>query len=155
MTAQQITERIEPVPQIRESKSLDEYLQRELKPRSLGIAKYIQREPHRFFSSIVVGVFDSLPDWISFDLAKVAVTTGMEHDKEVEDSLGLLIFDGTERMFAIDGQHRVKGIQIALEQNASEPLTDQYSVLFVAHVDDKPGRIRTRRLFSDINKKGG
>ena len=54
-------------------------------------------------------------------------------------------------MFAIDGQHRIEGIKAAFAENPERINDDQYSVIFVAHRDDKPGKVRTRRLFSDIN----
>ena len=69
-----------------------------------------------------------------------------------------MLFDGDEKMFAIDGQHRVAGIQLAYqeemnkEENKRVLIDDQYSVVFVAHIDDRPEMKRTRKLFSDINK---
>ena len=68
-----------------------------------------------------------------------------------ESSMGIMVFEGNEKIFAIDGQHRVEGIKIALEKNYEEIKDDQYSVLFISHIDDEEGRKRTRRLFSDIN----
>ena len=35
----------------------------------------------------------------------------------VEGALGLLVLEGTERLFAIDGQHRVVGIREAVESD--------------------------------------
>ncbi len=55
-------------------------------------------------------------------------------------------------MFAIDGQHRVEGIKRAYKENPDHIRHDQYPVIFVAHLDTPDGKIRTRRLFCDINK---
>ena len=97
-------------------------------------------------------MFDALPKWVQFDLSKAAHELDMPDVENIEDSLGVLIFDGKEKMFAIDGQHRVEGIKIARAKDAKKIIKDQYAVILVAHVDDKLGKVRTRRLFSDINK---
>lgn len=153
MNAEQIAKRIETSKNIREAKSLEDFLQRQLKDRVKGIATYLLQRPNRFFNAIIIGVFDALPQWVQFDLSKAAHELGMPDVENVEDSLGVLIFDGKEKMFAIDGQHRVEGIKIARAKDPEKVGKDQYAVILVAHVDDKTGKVRTRRLFSDINKR--
>ncbi len=153
MSAEQIAKRIQTSKNIREAKSLEDFLQRQLKERVKGIANYLVQRPNRFFNAIIIGVFDALPKWVQFDLSKAAHELDMPDVENIEDSLGVLIFDGKEKMFAIDGQHRVEGIKIARAKDAEKIVKDQYAVILVAHVDDKPGKVRTRRLFSDINKR--
>lgn len=156
MTAQQISEWILPAKDIRETKSLDEELQRTLKDRKKKIADYLLTNESRFFNSIIVGVFSGVPDWVEFDLSKASKLIGNEETESyIKESVGLLAFDGDEKMFAIDGQHRVAGIQIAYEKDKNQEILkdDQFSVIFIAHLDDESGRKRTRKLFSDINKK--
>ena len=152
MSAEQIAQRID-LKNIREAKALEDFLQRKLKDRVKGIAGYLLHRPNRFFNSIVIGVFDALPKWVQFDFAKAARELNMPDVENIEDSLGVLIFDGKEKMFAIDGQHRIAGIKIACEKEREKIGSDQYAVILVAHIDDKQGKIRTRRLFSDINKR--
>ncbi|WP_297332675.1 DGQHR domain-containing protein [Flavobacterium sp.] len=152
MTAKQISDSVSTVKEIREAESLDEVLQRKLKERKHDIARYLLSHDSRFFNSIILGVFDGVPDWIEFDLTKKFLEVLDESDIEnSESSMGIMIFDGNEKIFAIDGQHRVEGIKIALEKAPEKVKDDQYSVLFIAHIDDEEGRKRTRRLFSDIN----
>lgn len=152
MTAKQISESVSTVKEIREAETLDEVLQRKLKERKHDIARYLLSHDSRFFNSIILGVFDGVPDWIEFDLTKKFQEVLDESDiKNSESSMGIMIFDGNEKIFAIDGQHRVEGIKIALEKAPDKVKDDQYSVLFIAHIDDEEGRKRTRRLFSDIN----
>jgi DNA sulfur modification protein DndB len=153
MSAEQISKRIETSKNIREAKSLEDFLQRQLKDRVKGIANYLVQRPNRFFNAIIVGVFDALPKWVQFDLSKAADELDMPDVENIQDSLGVLIFDGKEKMFAIDGQHRVEGIKIARAKDAETIIKDQFAVILVAHVDDKLGKVRTRRLFSDINKR--
>jgi DNA sulfur modification protein DndB len=159
MTTEQISKWIKTAKDIREAKSLDEELQRDLKERKKQIAKYLLSDNSRFFNSIIVGIFDGIPDWREFDLSKAQEEYSDQFNSSYfKESLGLMVFNGDEKMFAIDGQHRVAGIQMAYDEDCETDakdriLTDdQYSVIFVAHVDDCLGMKRTRKLFSDINK---
>lgn len=155
MNGNQISEWIETAKEIREAKYLDDYLQRTLKDRKESVAEYLLKDDSRFFNSIIVGVFEGMPDWVDFDFPKLNdVVSSQNEAKEIRESIGLMIFNGEERMFAIDGQHRVEGIKIAYQNsNLNVLVDDQFSVLFVAHMDDAKGKKRTRKLFSDINKK--
>lgn len=152
MDAQQISLHVVSSQEIREAKELEDFLQRTLKPRVNEIALYLRKRNSRFFSSIIVGVFDGLPEWNEFDLSGVAELSGIENFKELQESVGLLTFSGNEKMFAIDGQHRVEGIKIAFAKDPDRFQSDQYSVTFIAHLDTTAGKVRTRRLFCDINK---
>ncbi len=159
MTAAQINDWVLASKEIREAKSLDEILQRDLKERRKAIAKYLLKNDRRFFNSLVVGVFKGLPDWVEFNLDKTMnLVGGGDYFHQLKDSIGLLIFNGDEQMFAIDGQHRVAGIKIAYDEEKKKKVEnrilndDQFPVVFLAHIDDEPGRKRTRKLFSDINK---
>jgi DNA sulfur modification protein DndB len=155
MSAKQIAEWVLPVKDIREAKALDDLLQRSLNDgRKEAISKYLQSDDSRFFNSIIVGVFDAMPDWLEFDISKANLYVNSKSDlKTAKESVGLLIFNGYEKMFAIDGQHRVAGIKIAHNEDSKNVLVDdQFSVIFIAHVDDALGKKRTRKLFSDINK---
>lgn len=155
MSAKQIAKWVVPVKDIRETKALDDLLQRSLNDgRKEAISKYLRTDDSRFFNSIIVGVFDGMPDWLEFDISKASTYVNSKLDLKIaKESVGLLIFNGDEKMFAIDGQHRVAGIMIAHELDSNNLLADdQFSVIFIAHIDDELGKKRTRKLFSDINK---
>jgi DNA sulfur modification protein DndB len=152
LKAEDIYKRIKPSHEIREAKALEDFLQRTLKPRVEKIARYLGKRDSRFFNSIIVGVFDGLPSWAEFDIKKVEQKLNGEGLSEVKESVGLLIFEGREKMFAIDGQHRVEGIKIAYKKNPQRLSGDQFPVIFLAHLDTPAGKVRTRRLFCDINK---
>lgn len=157
MSAGQINERITTDKKYRENPELDNILQRGLKFRKEAIAKYLLTNNSRFFNSIIVGVFDGLPQWHEFSVESKLDEID-PRDKEEVASVGLLEFMGDEEMFAVDGQHRVAGIQIAYQNEMTkleatrELSNDKFSVIFIAHIDDVLGRKRTRKLFSDINK---
>ncbi|OYZ01876.1 MAG: hypothetical protein B7Y37_04580 [Sphingobacteriia bacterium 28-36-52] len=155
MSAEQIHNVIQPAKNIRESISLDEILQRDLKDRRKAIARYLLQNESHFFNSIIAGVFEEVPDWIEFKFSETeSHKFNPSQLSNLRESMGFLILSGNEKIFAIDGQHRVAGIQIAYQDQKSKNkiIDDQFSVIFVAHVDDESGRKRTRKLFSDINK---
>ena len=121
MTASQIYDWIQTAKDIREAKSLDEELQRDLKNRKKDIAKYLLNDKSRFFNSIIVGIFDGVPDWLEFDLSRAQEQFSDNLDEiYMKDSIGLMLFDGDEKMFAIDGQHRVAGIQLAYQEEMNK-----------------------------------
>ena len=153
MKAGHVAKHIQSAHQIREAKSLEDFLQRKLHVRCEKIARYLKTQPDHFFNSIIVGVFGGLPKWTPFDLSKAAKDLNVDEDFLESDSMGLLTFFGNEQMFAIDGQHRVEGITIAYNKSPESISDDEYSVILVAHIDDPSGKVTTRRLFSDINKR--
>ena len=89
MSSKQISRHVKTAKIIREAKALEDFLQRELKDRVKDIARYLLQRENRFFNSIIIGVFDALPQWIQFDLEKAAKTIGLPYSEEIEDSLGL------------------------------------------------------------------
>jgi DNA sulfur modification protein DndB len=152
MSAQHIKTRIVGSKDIREAKALEDYLQRRLKPRVRKIAAYLKKRDDRFFGAIILGVFGGLPDWVELDFSTVEKKLEIPDPKDIEETLGFLVFYGKEQMFAIDGQHRVEGIKQAADADPDRFQADQFPALLVAHRDDAPGKVRTRRLFCDINK---
>jgi DNA sulfur modification protein DndB len=158
MTAEQISDRVDLAMNIRESKTLEDFLQRQLKVRVKKIQDYLLNNQSHFFSSIIIGVFEGIPDWYEFNLSKAytkipIITPSQASD--LSESIGLLVLNGNEKMFAIDGQHRCRAIAEARSgRDGTKHLVDeQFSVILVPHVDNATGKKRTRRLFSDINKK--
>ncbi|EKB1952503.1 hypothetical protein CGI33_22275 [Vibrio parahaemolyticus] len=145
----QVDELISTSKEIREAASLDDYLQRELTPNVGRILEYLKVEEDRFFNSIIVGVFDGVPDWLSLNLSGID-DLEEEQKKVLDDSIGILKFNGDEKLFAIDGQHRAEAIK--KRYNEDNTYDDQISVIFVAHSDSDVGKKRTRKLFSDLNK---
>jgi len=152
LTADDIARQIKPSHEIREAKALEDYLQRALKPRVQKIATYLFRRDSRFFNSVIIGIFDGLPRWAEFELKPGNGNRKVVESPELKESIGLLIFDGKEKMFAVDGQHRVEGIKAAYKKEAERLEHDQFPVIFIAHLDTTDGKVRTRRLFCDINK---
>lgn len=145
--------------EIHERKGLSDWIQREIiSSHSDQIAKYIKETPQRFLGSLIIGVYDGNPNWaplnIKFTLDQLELSE--EQQQSMEGKLGLLHLTGKEKLFAIDGQHRVSGIKKALADTTTDSrvLNDEVSVIFVSHDESsEAGKLRTRRLFTTLNKK--
>jgi len=141
---------------IREYESLNDVLQRDLSKRSKKIRDYLLREDTRFFNSAIIGVFGDTPNWYRFDFAPSAIPN-MSLSEAFLDSIGVLELTGAETLFSIDGQHRIDGIKQAIERDRENDSNrfqyDELPVIIVAHNDNEQGKVRTRRLFSEINTK--
>ena len=65
--------------------------------------------------------------------------------------MGFLRLNGEEKIFPVDGQHRVEGIKEALIKNPK--LEDEtISVILIGHQKNQEGMERTRRIFSTLNR---
>lgn len=137
---------------IREYPTLNDVLQRDLSARSKKIKNYLIREESRFFNSAIIGLYGETPNWYQFNFSPSAIPE-MELSEEILDTIGILEFNGGEILFSIDGQHRIEGIKQALIESPDKFDFDELPVIFIAHNDSDTGKIRTRRLFSEINTK--
>ena len=155
MTMKDVASRISVVDDIHSSKSLKALLQRRLTKNSEKIATYLLGQEQRLFNAIVVGTYGGSPNWHEIDVKGRGGIA--EVPKNIEGTIGLLELRGDETLFAIDGQHRVKGIKEALPQK--EALREEeICTIFVRGVSsskrdqDPEGFQRTRRLFSTLNR---
>ncbi|MGQ8976127.1 DGQHR domain-containing protein [Acinetobacter schindleri] len=156
MTFDDLSKRVKTANEIHKSKSLSEFIQRQLNgSRAKEISDYIINNESRFFNSIVVAVYGGSPEWYQLDNIRSVIDTEEDiKDSISEDSLasvGFLSFSGEENLFALDGQHRLTGIKQSLKEN-KELRDEEISVIFVGHKNDDGGLKRTRKLFVDLNK---
>ena len=149
---QKVAELIDNNHSIREYPTLNDVLQRDLSKRSKKIKNYLIREQSRFFNSAIIGLYGENPNWYQFNFSPTSIPE-MELSEEILDTIGILEFNGGEILFSIDGQHRIDGIKQALLENPDEFKFDELPVIIIAHNDSDVGKIRTRRLFSEINTK--
>lgn len=151
-----IAERINVAGEIHKSDTLKEYIQRELDAsnHSANIKEYLLTQQQRFFSSLVIGVYGGAPKFFELEINyDDEYFQGINLPDEVEGILGFLFLKGSEALFALDGQHRVVGIRQALEHDEESSLkNEEVSVIFVAHKNDDAGMVRTRRLFTTLNR---
>jgi DNA sulfur modification protein DndB len=137
-----------------EEAKLKNWIQRKLQEgRTKEIVSYLQGQKQRFFNSLILGIYDGNPSWQELSLKTDSIYDSIDENSisYFERTFGILTLEGDERIFAIDGQHRAYSIRQAVEKT-SKLKEEEISVIFVAHKTDDVGRIRTRRLFSTLNK---
>ena len=59
--------------------------------------------------------------------------------------------NGKEKIFPVDGQHRVEGIKDALKKN-SQLANETVSVMLIGHSTTTEGMKKSRRIFSTLNR---
>lgn len=142
---------IKKTDQIHRSEQLREWIQRELTDRSNDIVQYLLTQEQRFFNAIIVGVYGGDPEWYPVEVGESPVLGPPSLDERSRSSIGLLQLSGKEKLFAIDGQHRVEAIKLALKED-DKLENEELCVIFVPHHTDRSGLERTRRLFSTLNR---
>ena len=129
---------------------LDELMQREIGDRvKKEMVPYLLHQPQRFYGALIVAVYGGEPE---FSPVKIAEHDLLDDTESSTYGFGLLRFDGSQQYFALDGQHRLKSIQLALEQNPDLG-REEVTVIIVKHESDADGLARTRRLFSTLNQR--
>ena len=153
MKMHDIAARVNTAEEIHSSNSLKELIQREVdeSKHSAQIKTYLLTQQQRLFNALVIGIYGGAPKWYELDIEGNNFLDEEDLPTYLEGTLGMLVLEGSEKLFALDGQHRVVGIRKALEEN--EDLGDEeVSAIFVAHRNDPEGLERTRRLFTKLNR---
>lgn len=129
--------------ELHKSDLLKGLLQRSITNNYKSIARYIETQQERFFNALVLAVYDGDPLWHEVRLE-------YDNGEEFYD-LGILELSGDEKIFPVDGQHRVEGIKEAVRNSAAYD-TEQIPVIFISHKTSDDGMQRSRRLFSTLNR---
>lgn len=144
------------VNEVRVGHQLSDLIQRALtEGRATEIQKYLINEVDHFFNSLVVAVYGGEPEWMEFSVNPAAGARSSVATSDVPEwarsAFGYLHLSGSETLFALDGQHRLAGIKLAVA--TKETLADErVSVIVVSHKRSDAGRRRTRKLFTTLNK---
>ena len=159
MKLKDIAERVKIAEEIYQSKILSEMVQRVIKKkRGKEIRDYLIKQEQRFFNSLIVAVYDGDPSW--YNLTHIKSNNRFESTNQLnveeipEDvvaGIGILSLNGEEKLFTLDGQHRLIGIREAVTEN-SQLGEEELSIILIAHKTDTEGRERSRRLFTTLNK---
>lgn len=130
--------------ELHSSKTLSDMIQRSLTDNVDKIANYIINQKEHFFNALVLAVYDGDPQWREVQL---------DYGDEETYELGILELSGEEKIFPVDGQHRVEGIKKVLEGESREAyLNETIPVILIGHKTTSEGMKRTRRLFSTLNR---
>ncbi len=141
--------------------TLDEARQREVDESRAknSIATYLVRpDNERFFNSLVIAVEGGEPRWIP---APIDNNRADIFDESFSDVYGAIKFSGSQKYFALDGQHRMAAIEHVLQDADISKLkprgfeNDQISLILVIQpegVDQEEFSRAYRRLFGHLNR---
>ena len=142
-TFQQIVERVKKIDdELHTSKSLRDQLQRNLTENYKSIKDYILSHDDRFFNALVLAVYDGEPIWNAIEV---------DFKEDTYYTMGFLQLNGEEKIFPVDGQHRVEGIKAALKVRP-ELKDETIAVIFIGHQKSPAGMEKTRRIFTTLNR---
>ena len=151
LSFKELASRTSLVPDIHKNKELSRWIQREVSDRSGDIVSYLESQPQRFFNAIICGIYGGKPQWQELDLDEKASKLNEEEKNYLGKTFGILRLAGDEKIFAIDGQHRTNAIKQYLKTK-DDIADEEVTVIFLAHKNSKEGEVRTRRLFSTLNR---
>lgn len=148
--------------------SADEKMQREydLKRIVEDIVPYIVEDPDRFFGSLIIDVFSGFSDIFFEPLQDVVSNLPRAYAVPMMD-MGFITLPGAERLIALDGQHRLLSLKIAIRGQMGLPAdpkikqsdfdslkphpelaNEELSIILVEHTDNQ----KIRKIFNKINK---
>ena len=137
-TFTQIANLVRPIDdELHTSTSLKDQLQRSLTENHKSITSYILTQKEHFFNSLVLAVYDGEPIWNEIEVG---------FKGEDYYNMGFLRLTGDEKIFPVDGQHRVEGIKSAIKERP-ELGDESIAVILIGHQKNKEGMEKTRRIF--------
>ena len=162
MSARELSASMKYASEVYEDLTLDRAIQRIMNEGAVRreIAEYLKRQPDRFLSSIVVAAIEGNPSFYPLEIINDSQPAMFHEDACLNESLGVLKFDGTQKYYALDGQHRLSAIKALLDR--TNPLSDgvpedfendELSVIvIVPSHEDSDFMQKYRRLFSNLNR---
>lgn len=129
------------------------------------IVPYIIEDPDRFFPSLIIDIFSGYEDIEYESISEVIPNMPKAYQVPMRD-MGFITLPGKERLIALDGQHRLLSLKIAIKGLMGVPagtktfpslnrLTphpelagEEISVIFVKHTETQ----KIRKIFNKINK---
>jgi DNA sulfur modification protein DndB len=120
MTMREVSDSVKFAADVYDDRTLDEAIQRVLKESRVkkDIVTYLIRQQDRFFSSIVVAALRGNPKWYPVTIEDDVRFALFRDDKRLNQTFGVLSFDGTQDYYALDGQHRLAAIKALTDPNS-------------------------------------
>ncbi len=164
MSAHELSENVKFAYEVYEDRTLDDALQRILKESRVKkeIVEYLKRQPDRFFSSVVVAALEGNPLFYPVEITEDPQFAIFRDDQRLNEAFGVLKFDGSQKYYVLDGQHRLSAIKTLLDR--SDPLSDgaptdfendEFSVIVIVPSQQDSNETfiqKYRRLFSNLNR---
>lgn len=133
------------------------------------IVPYFVEDEDRFFGCVIVDIYSGFENLVYEPITDIVKNLNAAYQIPLKD-VGFLTLPGKERLIALDGQHRILAIKIAIKGKvaipaeflknrkmtpqmvALEPHSDlakeEISVIFVEHRDN----LKIRKIFNKVNK---
>lgn len=125
---------------------------------------YVTLDLDRFFGSLIIDVYSGFEDMIFESVSDVIPTLPAAYKSPMGD-MGFLTLPGNERLIALDGQHRLLSLKIAVKgfmglpadskvspswnlQPHPELANEEVSVILVEHRDN----LKIRKIFNKVNR---
>ena len=160
MKMSQLAREVRFASEVNDDKTLDEVIQRELKESRAKkqIVRYLQKNEERFFGSIVVAALGGEPSFFAIEAADDPKFAAFKN--HVNETFGVLFFDDSLKIYALDGQHRLFAIKELISGGAETPAPvgfsdETISVIFVIPqkgASTEEFRKSYRRLFTSLNR---
>jgi len=161
MPAGDLAAQVKFASEVWDSKALDHWIQRSLNESRAKnvIAGYLASHDDRFFNSIVVAALEGNPKFFPVQITDDPKFELLDDDR-MNESFGVLRFDGKQKYYALDGQHRLKAIKALLENETefTKPPhfeDEEFSVIIVVQAAGESREEfmkKYRRLFSHLNR---
>jgi len=164
MTMREVAEGVKFASDVYDNRTLDEALQRVLDESRVkrDLVSYLQKQQDRFFNSLVVAAIGGAPKWYPVSIEDDPRFEVFRDDERLNETFGILSFDGSQSYYALDGQHRLSAIKALVspqsDAHANKPEgfeREEVSVLIVVPdgaESDGDFRQRYRRLFGNLNR---
>ena len=150
-----------------EKMTVDEKMQRSLEVNRVvnDIVPYVVEDPDKFFGSLIVDIFSGYNEVAFESIIQVAKDLPMAYSSPMKD-MGFLTIPGDQRLIALDGQHRLLSLKIAIKGLMGIPAgtnispawkslvphpdlaSEEICVIFVKHTDN----LKIRKIFNKVNK---
>lgn len=147
--------------------SADEKMQREYDIKRVieEMVPYIVEDPDRFFGSLIIDIYQGFEEIVYESIEEAMPNMPAAYRVPMKD-MGFLTLPGKERLIALDGQHRLLALKIAIKGMMGIPAgtkmlpsynklvphpelaNEEISVIFVEHTD----HMKIRKIFNKINK---
>ena len=148
--------------------SLDERMQREIKGDRVisEIVPYIINDPEWFFGSLIVDIYSGW-EAVEFQNIQEICTTNLAAYRDTLTSAGFLTLPDNKILIALDGQHRLCALSVAIRgangipgsvkvseslKNSLEPHPEignaDVTVIFIRHESDA----KIRKIFNKVNR---
>jgi DGQHR domain-containing protein len=164
MSMRELADNVKFAADVNDDRTLDEAIQRVLNESRVkkDIITYLIRQQDRFFSSLVVAALQGNPKWYPVTIEDDERFALFRDDTRLNQTFGVLSFDGTQDYYALDGQHRLAAIKALVDPNsdvyadAPPKFRDEEVSVIVVVPSEAEGHEeflkRYRRLFGNLNR---